>query len=439
MNLETVFNQTVQQYHQANTRIVLALSGGLDSRVMLELMAAYCQAQSVECMAVHVHHGLSPNADRWAQMCQTWCQQLDVEFALEKVIVEVEGKSIEESAREARYAALGKYLQPNDLLLTGQHADDQLETFFLALKRGSGPKGLSSMAHIMPFAESCLVRPLLTVSRQQIEEYAREKQLEWVEDESNQDQRFERNFVRHSITPSLAERWPHIRQSIQRTAELCGEQEQLLDELLADKYQHCLHRDGSLIIDALESLSPAIRNRIIRMWFENLNCRMPSRVQLAQLWQDVVLAQQDANPQYQFDQGQVRRFEQRLYLVKEWQSLEAWSQVVELEKTCVLPDELGEMVVVPVSQGSLSQQALAQGRLSITFNPEGLKAHPVERGHSRKLKKLFQEYGVPSWLRRRTPILLCGDKVVAVGDLFIDRHFIGQDCELIWDKVKRFM
>ncbi|OAJ95442.1 tRNA lysidine(34) synthetase TilS [Vibrio bivalvicida] len=439
MNLESIFDNTLEQHYKTGNQIILGLSGGLDSRVMLELMAQYCQKRNIVCFAVHVHHGLSPNADHWAQQCQKWCQQLSVEFVLERVSVVTEARSLEESARDARYGALKKYLKPGDLLLTGQHADDQLETFFLALKRGSGPKGLSSMAQVMEFGCAKLLRPLLTVPRKEIEQYAGEKQIDWVEDESNQDQRFERNYIRHSVTPALVERWPHIRQSIQRAAELCSEQEYLLDELLIDKYQQCLQSDESLSIEKLEPLTPSIRSRIIRMWLEQGQLRMPSREQLALIWREVALAQHDANPQLQLPQAQIRRYLRGLYIVQDWQPLTLWQQELQIDSHCLLPDSLGTIAIVSSTHGSLSQKALGQSKLRITFNPEGLSAHPTERGHSRKLKKLFQEYGVPSWLRRRTPILMCGERVAAVGDLFIDRQFIGQDCELIWDKRKRFM
>ncbi|MFM2590736.1 tRNA lysidine(34) synthetase TilS [Vibrio sp. TBV020] len=439
MSLESTFNTIINQCYQPGTCVVLGLSGGLDSRVMLELLANYSRRKGIKCLAVHVHHGLSDNAEHWADQCQHWCQSLGVPLVIERVSLDLDGRSIEESARDARYGALREHLNPGDLLLTGQHADDQLETFLLALKRGSGPKGLSSMAAVMPFANAHLVRPLLSITRQEIEKFAQNLELEWIEDESNQDQRFERNFIRHSLTPVMNERWPHIHQSVQRSAELCAEQEKLLDELMAEKLSVTMHSDDSLDIATLAGMSDLARIRLLRMWLESLGMRMPSRVQLDKLWSEVAQAQQDANPQLALSGGQIRRYAQKLYVVKNWQSLDQWQCDLKLEQVIELPDSLGQLSIAPSLNGKLSVQALVQAPLQVTFNPEGLSAHPAERGHSRKLKKLFQEYGVPSWLRRRTPIILCGDVVVAVGDLFIDRHFIGQDCELIWDKADSIM
>ncbi|RTZ16125.1 tRNA lysidine(34) synthetase TilS [Vibrio aquaticus] len=433
MSLESIFTSVIQQHHQPGTGIVLGLSGGLDSRVMLELLANHAKQTNIPCLAVHVHHGLSDNADQWAEQCQRWCQSLDVPLVIERVRLDLEGRSVEESAREARYSALRKHLNTGDLLLTGQHADDQVETFLLALKRGSGPKGLSSMAAVMPFANGQIVRPLLSVTRQEIESFAQASKLEWIEDESNQDQRFDRNFIRHQITPLVTGRWPHFYQSVQRSAELCAEQESLIEELVADKLSAAQSQDGSLEINDLAALSPLLRLRLIRSWLASHGLRMPTRTQLLNIWQEVAMAQKDANPQLVLAGGQVRRYAHRLYLVKEWQSLEQWQSRLEIEQPCTLPDGLGQVRLSRSQHGQLSLDALKEGELRVTFDPEGLSAHPSQRGHSRKLKKLFQEYGVPSWLRRRTPIVMCDQRVVAVGNLFIDRHFIGQDCELIWD------
>ena len=439
MSLKSIFTAVIDRHFNAPGRLVLGLSGGMDSRVMLELMADYCRSKQVECLAVHVHHGLSANADSWATQCQKWCKDAGVPLVVEKVVLDSKGRSLEESAREARYQALSQHLLINDLLLTGQHADDQLETFILALKRGSGPKGLSAMAESMPFAQAQIVRPLLKATRQQIEAFATQNQLTWVEDESNSDQRFDRNFIRHSIAPPLTERWPHFHQSVQRTAELCAEQEALLDELMSDKFSRALHTDLSLDIDKLTDYSEAVRMRTLRMWLARQNIRMPSREQLKLIWPQVACAQQDANPQLVLIEGQVRRYANRLYFVKQWQPLTDWQQGIAFEQPCLLPDDLGVLTVRRSPHGNLSQQALSRGNLQVIFEPQGLSAHPVERGHSRKLKKLFQEYDVPSWLRRRTPILICDQQVVAVGNLFVDRQFAGQDCELVWDKPLLFM
>lgn len=427
------FAQVLGRYYKSGTKVVLAFSGGVDSRLLLELLSRYQQAHSIECHAVYVHHGLSSNADDWADKCLLWAKQVGISCSIERVSLDISnGESIELLAREARYQALTKYIQEGDILLTGQHADDQLETFLLALKRGSGPKGLSSMAESMPFSSGSLVRPLLTIKRKSIEDAATKLGLEWVEDESNQDTRYDRNFLRHCVIPELSGRWPSIHQAVQRSASLCAQQEALLDELLSAVFEHALQTDLSLSIEELAKHSELARARLIRMWLAKLNTSMPTQVQLNLIWNEVALAQQDANPQLQLKQGEVRRFRNRLYWVTEIADVTEWQSTIQVDTVLSLPERLGELTLTTSSSNATIALPSQPELLRVTFNPEGLSAHPTTRNHSRKLKKLFQEYNVPSWLRRQIPILMYQDRVVAVADLFVDQAFNGQDCELIW-------
>ncbi|MEZ9129420.1 tRNA lysidine(34) synthetase TilS [Vibrio splendidus] len=437
------FTSVLNQSALKPNRLIVAFSGGVDSRVLLELAAQYAQTHGIECCAVHVHHGLSKNADHWAEQCQTWCDALSVSLAVERVSLDIDsGESVEKLARDARYNAFQKHLSFGDVLITGQHIDDQLETFLLALKRGSGPKGLSSMAKVMLFGEAFIVRPLLSVTRSDIEASAHDMGLTWVEDESNQDLRFDRNFIRHQVTPTLTERWPSFRESVSRSAQLCAEQELLLDELLESHFQQALGDSQNLSIEALSQHSDLLRARLLRMWLSHCNQPMPSQKQLKLIWDEVACAQADANPKLVLNDAEVRRFNHQLYLVRETKDLSDWQSHLSMGESVTLPDGLGELRLNSALSDGASNNRDAQSfslsdtnaTLRVIFNPEGLSAHPVGRGHSRKLKKLFQEYQVPSWLRRRTPILMDGDRVIAVLGLFVDKNYEGQDCEALWSK-----
>ncbi|EOU2462365.1 tRNA lysidine(34) synthetase TilS [Vibrio navarrensis] len=429
------FTKAIADHLLPASRLVVAFSGGVDSRILLECAARFAFEQQRQCVVVHVHHGLSDNADLWSQRCVEWCQEKQLSCVVERVQLELmAGDSVEERARQARYQALAKHLEPGDLLLTGQHADDQVETFLLALKRGSGPKGLSAMAQCAPFAQGFLLRPLLSVARSEIELAARQLSLEWVEDESNLDTRYDRNFLRQEVLPKITQRWPGFAGAVQRSAQLCAEQESLLDELLSPVLESALQADHSLALAVLYQQSEQARLRLLRMWLASLGQPMPSRQNLQVLWQQVALAKADANPILQLGQGQVRRFNQRLYFVAQSRDISQWHAEIKLSQSLPLPDHLGVLTLESTpGQGHLALPPAGE-KLYVTFEPEGLSAHPAERGHRRKMKKLFQEYQVPSWLRRRTPILMCADKVVAVAGLFVDREFIGQDCELFWRK-----
>lgn len=422
---------SLQSYCDAPRHFVLALSGGLDSRVLLHLMGQYLRLNPQhQCLAVHVHHGLSQNADEWSTLCIGWAQQEGIECQVERVTLALGSRvSVEQQAREQRYQALRKHVRPGDILLTAQHADDQLETVLLALKRGSGPAGLAAMAQSTPSAGGTHLRPLLTSTRVEIEHYGQQHQLEWVEDESNQDTRYDRNFLRHKVTPQLIQRWPGIRKAVTRSAELCGEQDALLQELLHEKLEQAMRADQSLSIAELGS--ERIGKQLIRQWLGRFEVLMPSKAQLEQIWHAVVLAKPDANPQLCWNDVQLRRYQQRLYLVQQWPDISEWHQACQLNEPCLLPQDLGSVILQNTEHGQLRLPKPGEA-VSVRFDPEAIEVKPVGRVGKRKLKKLFQEYGIPSWNRRRIPLIFYGDQLAAVAGLFVVEAFSGQDCDLEW-------
>ncbi|MBY5948846.1 tRNA lysidine(34) synthetase TilS [Photobacterium rosenbergii] len=419
-----------------SARFVLALSGGMDSRVLLHLMGRYlARHPEASCKAVHVHHGLSANADYWALQCAEWATQEGIGFALEKVTLALGNRtSVEHQARDARYASLQGHIQPGDILLTAQHADDQLETVLLALKRGSGPAGLSAMPKCTAFSSGWHVRPLLDQSREAIEQYANEHQLSWVDDESNSDERYDRNFLRHQVTPLLTSRWPGIRKAVTRSAALCAEQEALLQELLAEQLDQAMSADQSLDIACLHPDKPGSKRRgkaLLRHWLAVVGVKMPSQAQLEQVWHSVVLAQPDANPKVCWGKAEVRRFRQRLHVIQPYEDLSGTVIALKLNQACALPSSLGTLLLATSASGQL-RQPRPDEPVSVRFEPAGLEVQPVGRVGKRKLKKLFQEYGVPSWQRRRMPLVFYGEELAAVAGLFVVEAFAGEDCDLTW-------
>ncbi|MGF1764453.1 tRNA lysidine(34) synthetase TilS [Aliivibrio kagoshimensis] len=438
------FTRQLKANAEDNCRIVLAFSGGIDSRVMLDLLSSFRQRfPQYRYLAVHIHHGLSQEADAWQAKCKQWTKEAGIEFATSNVEVHSGSRvSLEQAARDARYHALSQYVSAGDLLLTAQHSDDQLETFLLALKRGSGPSGLSAMAATRPFYQATLVRPLLAHSRTEIETYASQHKLEWVEDKSNQDQRFDRNFIRHEIAPPLVARWPGLRKSVARSALLCAEQELLLSELLADKLTMLMGTQGELDVKRLELESERCRNYLLRQWCALHQVLMPSRVQLAEIWNKVACANQQANPLMEIHNYQVRRHQHALYLLHKHNDVSQWQ--ASLVDSIELPDHLGVLSFSTKDKTGGSDRGLlirtpqAGEVVTVKFAIEGLSAQPSGRAHSRKLKKLYQEYGVPSWARRRTPLIFYGEELAAVADLFVCKSFITDNSELeshlFWNK-----
>ncbi|GKX58710.1 tRNA lysidine(34) synthetase TilS [Leminorella grimontii] len=431
-NTENVLKQLAHAL-ASDVRLLVAFSGGVDSTALLHGLAALKASlrPDFSLRAVYVHHGLSQNADAWADHCRTQCERWNVPLEVVRVSVDGAGAGIEAAARDARYRAFAERLAEGETLVTAQHLDDQCETFLLALKRGSGPAGLSAMPERMPFGKGTQARPLLNVSRRDIEGYAAENALTWVDDESNQDARYDRNFLRLNVLPQIDARWPHFTRAVARSAELCAEQESLLDELLAPTLTRLCDADGALDVDGLRTVSAAQRRALLRRWFSLCGAQMPSREQLETLWLEVAQSQEDAQPQLTFSTHQVRRYRQRLYLLPLMNDVSdvvlEWDGSARLS----LPDGLGSLL--PAKEGLALRMPRADERLTVRFcAPGGMNLEIVGRPHSRPLKKLWQELGVPPWLRQRTPLLFYNDTPIAAVGVFITRDGEAKQGDAVW-------
>ncbi|MBI1678077.1 tRNA lysidine(34) synthetase TilS [Citrobacter portucalensis] len=413
--------------------ILVAFSGGLDSTVLLHQLVQWrAQHPEVALRAIHIHHGLSPHADSWVQHCESVCMQWQVPLVVERVHLEDDGLGIEAQARRARYQAFAQTLLPGEVLMTAQHLDDQCETFLLALKRGSGPAGLSAMGENSPFAGTQLIRPLLAQTREALEAWARQHELCWIEDESNQDDTYDRNFLRLRVTPLLQQRWPHFAQAVARSAALCAEQESLLDELLASDLADCITAHGTLLLVPLMMVSDVRRAALLRRWLAGLNAPMPSRDGLERIWQEVALAREDASPCFRLGEYEVRRYQSQLWWVK---SVDGQSETVipwlEWKTPLALPAGLGSVQLISAGELRMPQE---DETVSIRFKAPGL-LHIVGRNGGRKLKKIWQEQGIPPWRRDTTPLLFYGETLIAAAGIFVTREGAAEDEEgvsLVW-------
>lgn len=410
--------------HQ-HRKLLVAFSGGLDSTVLLHQLVALRQQHGLALRAVHIHHGISAFADEWGAHCQALCDQWAVPCKIIRVELANNGSGIEAQARAARYAALAQTIAPGEALVTAQHLDDQCETLLLALKRGSGPAGLAAMPETLPFGDNTLLRPLLQTSRTTLEEYARAHQLCWIDDDSNQDDRYDRNFLRLRILPLLQARWPHFARSVARSAALCGEQEALLDELLAGELATLITPEGSLTIAPLEEISVFRRNALLRRWLVQRNAAPPSRAMLERIWQEVALSREDAMPRLQIGDCDVRRYQGQLWWIRRFSSP---------AKQCInwlppylplmLPLELG---ILRIAQTGYAVRApYKDEQVSVRFHAPG-NWHIVGRDRGRSLKKLWQELSVPPWHRDTTPLLFYGEQLIAAPGIFVTRQGQAQD------------
>ncbi len=421
---------------QPGGHYVVAFSGGLDSTVLLhQLLCWQQQHPQLQLRALHVHHGLSPNADRWAAHCQQLCQQWQIACDILPVTVDARAGGIEAAARTARYHALFAQLQPDEQLLTAQHQDDQCETVLLALKRGSGPAGLAAMPQQRQAGRHQHLRPLLHLSRQQLEQWAAEHQLSWIDDESNSDSRYDRNFLRQQILPLLLQRWPHFSAASARSAALCAEQEQLLDELLQQELSELLLPAGALYFPPLLTMSDVRRNALLRRWIAGQGGAMPSRAALQRIFSEVINSRVDAQPALQLGGYTLRRYRDALYWLPSLSSLRDYQLPwAELHQPLPLPAGLGQL------QADFSQSRLRlpapDEKVTVRFHAHGY--HYLEgRAGGREMKKLWHELAVPPWERERIPLIYYNQTLIAAPGLFVTRDGAeqsGSGWQIVWQR-----
>ncbi|WP_345869481.1 tRNA lysidine(34) synthetase TilS [Shewanella algae] len=314
----------------ADNHLWLGYSGGMDSELLAYTLARFRQTHPktpYQISLVHVHHGLSCNADAWAAHCRQRAEHYGLNFVLRKVQLELGSRvSIEAEARRARYQAIAEQLNPGDILLTAHHQDDQLETLLLALKRGQGPKGLAAMGQAQHLAlisraegAPCWqLRPMLDSSRAQIEQAVASLELPYINDESNQDTQYDRNFLRAEVIPVLKQRWPSIATTASRSAALCAEQQLLLDEVSTEKLQPLLGRcrfSGVRVLDStgLKALSPQWQAQLLRQFIQMQRLPLPAQVQLQQALAQLLDAREDAQLELSFKGLLLRRYGQQIY------------------------------------------------------------------------------------------------------------------------------
>lgn len=410
-------------------RLYVAYSGGLDSHVLLHALNEIREDLPASLHAVHINHGLQQDSDEWAEHCARVCAQLDISMQVISVKVIMDnGESPEAAARQARYQALRDMLTSADALLTAQHLDDQAETFMLQLLRGAGARGQSCMPARSRLGEAVLLRPLLNFSQQSLCDYADESGIEWVEDPSNQDTDYDRNYLRHEVMPVLRSRWPAVDQTFARVAAQQAETEHLLQDLGRQDMQTLLSSaDQSLSIAGLKELTGQRQRNVLRVWLYDLALPVPSRRKLLQAQHDMLHAREDRNPCVDWQGAELRRYRDRLHampplalsdqdLVLHW----------DLVDVLCLPAGSGNLVVQKVIGKGLRQELCQSGGVQVRFRQGGERCQPDGRDHHHSLKNLFQEAGIPPWQRERTPLIYVNNELAAVPGLCLCKGFAAE-------------
>lgn len=414
--------QRLKRLPQAR-RYIVAFSGGLDSGVLVHALRDPRARLGLPLLAVHVDHGLSPAAGDWAAHCLSFCSARDI--ALDMVRLELRcdpGESLEACARNARYAALAERMSPGDAVLTAHHRDDQAETFLLHALRGSGVDGLASMPPARPLGDGWLLRPLLDFDRADLEGFARREGLSWVEDHTNEEVRFDRNYLRHMVLPLLRKRWPACAAALARSAAHCGEAAGLAREQAVSDLRGLA--DGDILpVAPLAALPPGRQRAVLREWLSIRGLPLPDSRRLHELQRQVTTASRDRQPLCTWAGVEVRCWRGCLYAGPAIGPLPggirlSWDGTDLLE----LPGELGTLEL---------QGATRPGRLEVRFREGGETC--ARDGCHRPLKKLLQELSVPPWQRPRVPLVYLDGELAAVGD-FLSCECWPRNLRLVWSK-----
>lgn len=413
--------------------LLVGFSGGLDSTVLLHLLAEDESVRRIGLRAIHVHHGMQPDADAWAEHCRAACAALDI--ALEVVRVHVDPASRlgpEGAARQARHAAFAAALGEGELLALAHHQDDQAETFLLRALRGSGVEGLSGMRRCRPFHRGHLWRPLLGMPRAALLDHATTRGLRWTEDPSNADDRFDRNFLRNRVLPLLRERWPHADAALAQSARHC---EQASDLLLAHdrRLLEQVREDpaSTLSCARLRALQPAQQARVLRLWTRELGLPPLPESGLIRVLADVVTGSPDRQPHHAWHGARLIRWRDRLHAQPASAPLPAdWS--LAWDGTAPLPLPGG---------GRLVLEGMDRFDAPVRVRPRrgGERIRLSGRAHSSSLKHLLQDADIPPWERGRLPLLFASDDaLLAVGDSLLSdrlqRRFAEISARLVWHR-----
>lgn len=406
-------------------RWCVAYSGGPDSTVLLHLMHTWCAENPGEApalVAVHVNHGMQESADSWQAHCEAVCSSWGIPIIVRRAVVEGGGQGAEAAARRARYTLFETEIKAGDLLFMGHHLDDQVETYFLRLMRGSGLSGLSAMPARRSLGDGELIRPLLKIERSVLQEYAVVHRLEVIQDPSNLDTSIDRNYLRQKVLPLLADRWSGYRQTVVRAAEHAATGQAIVNECLpAPRTVFSVLGDPGVEQKELTRVSPEAGMIKLRSWLQSGGYPMPDHLLLAEFMRQLREGAAASSPRLACSSYVLQRYQGQIFMLPDFSDGD--HDLTPGEPVALNPGELrdidgvGEVGILPAEGEGLR---LCEGDiLELRWRQGGERCRPRGRPYNQRLKKLFQEFAVPPWWRERVPLLYLQDELLSVGGLWL--------------------
>ena len=423
-------------HHHGGSEINVAFSGGIDSSVLLDICANLRGRLSSPVNALHVNHGWSSGSDRWELSCRRQAEALKIKFKSIRLVEQSRSKPSESIARENRYRWFSKVSRPNAILLTAHHANDQFETFLFRLLRGASVFGLGGMREIQLLYGMRVIRPLLKVTRDEINAYAENHNVNYLQDSSNDNNAYDRNYIRNQVIPSIERRWPHAQSVVSQTSQGFREIQNILDETASQDLGFCgdvdnscrLKIDGSVGKARFLCLSPERQSNLLRYWFRIKGFRITTEKALQEFLRQVRTGATGSRLVLRHEKysALARVNKEGIFIVpgkvdEYSRDLKVWDW--PREERVVTESDL-EIRSIQVIGGGVSIEALGNYSLELRWKRGNIRVRPAHADHrTRSLRVLLQEMRIPSWERARIPMVYVCDQFVCMPGVVTEAKF----------------
>lgn len=422
----SVFVKAYEEFAELNkaSKIWVAYSGGVDSHVLLHSLQQYLIENSINTnvSAIHVNHGLNKKANEWQQHAIDVCNKLNVPIVCESIHVNVTS-SVENSAREKRYEVYSKYLQENDILLMAHHLDDQAETLLFRVLRGTGNRGLQGIPKVRSLAKGTVIRPLLSIAKKQILEYASFFKLSWIEDNTNSESKYSRNYIRNQIFPVVKEKWPDYLRSFARLAENSSQSCEILEEIAKQDLDGVRIESAILPLDSISHLSENRKQNAISYFIQQLGYSQPSRSHFKELQKTFLVKGRSAQHVLQLGDYEIRKYQNNLFFLKKIEHVKMKNRVLPFSAGNIIRiNDVSRLVITSEQRNGLLIDKISD--FSIRFRKGGEKILSDDGSMHMSLKKMFNQWQVPPWRRDITPLICNRDEIVCIPEYYINPRYL---------------